>query len=200
MNNTGLPLLVREPEDRKRVAAGQQLLSPSDVRSFDNAREFFDTPPLMYNRGALRLRVADSRWSSRVLLPSIGASGMCVDLTTERDARVFGVALTARAVHGGRFHASTAIVVSPRHVVRNETTHTLLLRQCGTSSVRTLLAGASTAWHWPSRLHTPLLQVSALDEHGRVDWRWSGALSISDVEAFCVKVDGGGSHTLHLNW
>ena len=200
VNNTGLPLLVRDPDDNKRVAAGQSLRGYSALDSADVMREFVDAPPLLFNRGALRIKVADSRWSSRIRLPAIGSGGLCLDLSTESDARSFGVALTARTVAGGRFHASTAIVVSPRFVVRNEASRALLLRQCGTGEHRALLAGRSMPWHWPSRVHAPLLQLSALDPRGAVSWRWSGALSMAELEAFCIKIDGGGTHTLHINW
>jgi hypothetical protein len=109
-------------------------------------------------------------------LPAVGGGGVIVDVTTDASPTRYGVALSARAVHGRRFHETTVIVVSPRHVIRNDTRHTVLVRQAGCEAAMTLLRGASRAWHWPNRMASPLLSVALLDDvdDNRVEYQWSG--------------------------
>ena len=89
----------------------------------------------------------------------------------------YGVALSAKSIHGRRFHETTVIVVSPRYVLRNDTQYSLLVRQATvSSSMMTLFSGSSRAWHWPNRLASPMLVLSLLggDDGDLVEYFWSG--------------------------
>jgi len=207
VNNTGLPLLVRDGDDTHRIAAGQvQVGSLGDRVEPFVAAEFIDAPPLPYGAPVMRVRVADSSWSAPVRLDSIGAAGAGVDTSRAQQDRLYSVVLTTHSIAGALFHATTAIVVSPRHMVRNATSRALLLRQRGTGEFRAVLANESTPWHWPVRHAEPLLELSVLDEEGDgVDWLWSGALSLTALESSCVRIAGtrreSGEHVaVHLEF
>jgi hypothetical protein len=192
VNNTGLPLLVRDSEDAHRVAAGQvQLGALGDKFDLALSSEFINAAPLPFGAPVMRVKVADAQWSAPIRLESIGVAGACVDSSSARHERLYSVALSTHAVAGAPFHSTTAIVVSPRHVIRNATARTLLLRQRGAGEFVALLAGQSLPWHWPDRRAPPLLELSAMDEASDgVEWQWSGALSLTSLEQSCVCVPG----------
>lgn len=105
-------------------------------------------------------------------LPSIGSTGVTLDVSTENTAMSYGLALSAHSVSGKRFHETTVVVISPRYIVRNATQRTLIVRQDGDPCALTLLSSCTVPLHFANRLLSSRLVLSVVD--GETSWLWSG--------------------------
>jgi hypothetical protein len=192
VNNTGLPLLVRDGDNAERAHRRR----PGGVWLARRQGGAVCRRPSLSTRRRCRL----ARRRCACASPTRAGARRCGSTRSARPAcastrrRTCTSAVQRGAVDAQ--HCRPAVsrddrdVVSPRHIIRNATTRAAAAAAARLGRVLSLLANESMAWHWQSRQAEPLLQLSVLDERADVEWHWSGALSLVSLDLSCVKIDG----------
>jgi hypothetical protein len=221
VNNTGLPLSFRHRSGNERLLAGQHLDDDPDLEPYltkpysypaldsgAELREFFnetlfDAPPVLCDASGIRVRVAESSWSTPISLStsnttgSLHVQGSRPPPPSESPAPLFELGTTVHKPAGATFSCSTVIAFSPRYVLRNSASVIIRYRQAGAARGGVLLPGEVIPWHWtdasmPLRLCLTIFRTGVGADYNLC---WSGAFAPTDlgpVPLRLLPVEGSG--------